>query len=198
MCVWRASMMNSTRKQILSMLVVFLVLVSMAAQAHSYHWAHNYVYPTNYGYGVMERHSGVVRPYISPTAMPYSPYLYNYYGYYPTGMYSSYGYYNGAYNGYYNYNAYGSTQSRPTLAWVTTDNLNVRSEPEIYRRDRHANVIGSLRYAERVWVYGVTGDWYYIRSASNPNIYGYAHKGYLSLTGNQQSSYYVPPTYYLR
>lgn len=160
-----------------------LVVLGTSCFAHS----RSYVVPTNYGYGMIEKYSSWVRPYIVPNSYAYDPYYYGAYGTYPA-------YY--GYNGYYPYySGYAGNYGRPwSMGVVSVARLNVRANPG----KSGGNVIGTLYRGERVWIYGQSGNWYYFRSADRPQIWGYAHVNCFDLYS--ANSYYsaVAPAYYPR
>ena len=189
------------------LLAVLLLTVLATSAAH----ARNYVYPTWYGYGMSEKNSGVVRPYVVP-GTPYTyPHYYssyaptyysNYSGYYPYYPYynSFYPYYTAAMYGssmYYPYSSIPTTQWGSQFPWgatlgaVNAKSLNVRSGPS-----RGRNVLGSLANGEQVWIYGRNGNWYYIRSVSRPHIVGYSYGDYFNLAQHYPHSYVYPANYY--
>jgi hypothetical protein len=198
-------MKQSPGKLLLLVLVFALSAVSVAQ-------ARNYVYPTWYGYGMAEKNSGVVRPYV----VPGTPYTYpHYYSSYAPTYYSNYsGYaphypYYSSFYPYYSAAVYGSSMYYPfssvpyasywgsqfpygaTLGAVNTRSLNVRSAPSKGR-----NVLGSLVNGEQVWIYGRNGNWYYIRSVSRPHLVGYSYGDYFTLSQHYPYSYAYPAGYY--
>ena len=180
----------------------FLLFLTVFSLIGASLWARSYVVPTPYGYGMVERHSGVVRPYIVPPTYPHGPYYYGtsyqaYYGYsdpyyYPnTYSYSAYSGYSGYSSPYYQ-NCYASGAATPAM--VTIDRLNLRASP-----GKDHNVIGTLYYGENVWILAQSGNWYYIQSTRQPGVFGYAYASYFSAIPRPPMNYYSSyPTYYMR
>lgn len=154
-----------------AMILVFLAL-SMGAVALE---AANYVIPTYYGYGLVQRPARDVAPYVVPGWAPWYPgYAARYPGY--------------AWNGYYPWPAGspGTGYNGYTVGEITCESLRVRSGPST-----GDGVLGTVVQGERVWVMGQSGNWYLIQAASG--LRGYAHGGYVQLLAAGQQGFGRPP-----
>jgi uncharacterized protein YgiM (DUF1202 family) len=168
-------MIHFCRKTLALLLFVslFLAVVTTASARRSY------VVPTPYGYGAIERYTGVIRPYMAPSQYPHYPQVYPsnpaWNVHYPSYAYPyqlGYPAYGGAYTGSYGATYTGTGQF---AGWVNQSRLNLRSSPK-----KTNNVIGTLFHGERVWVQGRSGNWYFVRSSQRPGISGYAHVNCIS------------------
>ncbi len=169
--------------------VVAFCLISSFAVARSY------VVPTWYGYGMVQRGSPVLRPYLVPTYYSGNPYFYGPFPFDTYGFYSPAYYGNTDYYYYYNY-PYGQTTGwAPVYGWVKNNRLNLRSGP-----GRNTKSIGTLVYGERLWIYGKSGNWYFVRSINRPGTNGYVHSDYVTLGYPYYSSPDVAniPSYYVK
>ncbi|HEY9069921.1 MAG TPA: SH3 domain-containing protein [Candidatus Ozemobacteraceae bacterium] len=174
---------------------LFLTVLSPAGFA-----ARRYVIPTWYGYGTYTAAAPVIHPYIvSPTIPPsmhpsYLPphlpsqdplYYSSWRSWNPSGT-TLPGYYitttTGRLEPYWDGSSWLYRPSRPSGSpGRAVVDLNLRSEPGFgtgRRRDR--NVIGTIRREDPVFVFGRTGDWYYVQSADG-RAAGYVYARYVRL-----------------
>jgi hypothetical protein len=168
------------KKGILLLAAVF-VLIGATADARR----RDIVVPTWYGYGVVNAQA-VARPYITGY-YPYAWPAYGYAGMHPTAPAPVSAAWSGsapAWNGSGWY--YSSGNSVATVV----SNLNIRSTPHITgRKNRNANVIGSLNAGEYVYILGQNGNWSLIQSAYAPLRRGYVYTDYLRSSSVAQSQY---------
>ncbi len=190
------------KKQLLATLLVVVCLSLFAGVLPSD--ARSYVIPVWYGFA----------PYLSPyyyTAHTVRSHPYYYRGY----PYVTYGgpWYGYAYNRYipsFNNpwlwtNSYWSAAATPSYwpyanggtanggmpGMVNTSSLNMRSEPGLGgRKGRDANVIGALRYGERVWINGRSGNWYLVSALDQGGAQGYVSVDHITPSANSTATNY--------
>lgn len=144
---------------------LFLFMLFSAAEV----CARSLIVPSAYGYSVV--HTSGRRAYSPRRTHYYSAY---YPGYYPWAQAQLPYYWGGtpAWNGAYWYYSHGYSLA------ATSADLNIRTEPRVPKK-RKANVIGTLRAGEQVYLLGSSGSWYYIQSVYAPLRRGYVHGNYL-------------------
>lgn len=147
------------------------------------------VIPTWYGYGVVSAR-GYVRPFIS-TEYPYGNHAYGAVRAPSAPMWSAYG-----------IPSWGTSHrgSQGYSLAAVTDNLNIRSQPHVTgKKNRNANVIGSLNTGEQVYLLAQTGNWSFIQSVYMPFRRGYVYSSYLRsfsgmvpgmVSGNHYKAFY--------
>jgi len=193
--------MKSTSRFAFRLFVAAVFVLSMPFAGVA---ARHYVIPTWYGYGTLTPNAGVIAPYIIAANIPSSMHPGNLPAYLPSqdpAYYSSYrpwnpagttapGYYYttpaGRLTPYWDGSSWVYRQERPsgTFGMPVTD-LNLRSQPSFGAHgNRDRNVVGNVVRGEQVSVVGRYGDWYYIRSAANPQKCGYVYARYVQIQGD--------------